>query len=184
MDSQQIMEFLLAMQAKADANEAKADARHEADQAKAEARHEQIMADWRAWREETATVRDKRVNDKHDEMMACQEIEARQGERKPTSRDRKPEAAQRDEVPKVDAEVMPVGEPKRERRRDRKLAAERRRQEPKCGPQNKLVVARRGTTRRAKVARQMENTYFALTAYFNCKLLLIILITLGEAYKL
>jgi hypothetical protein len=44
-------------------------------------------------------------------------------EKKPTSLDRKPEAAQKEEVPKVDAEVVPVGEPKKKRRRDRKLAA-------------------------------------------------------------
>jgi hypothetical protein len=55
---------------------------------------------------------------------------------------------------------MPVGEPKKKRRRDQKLAAEHRRQKPKtstqenCGPQKRLAVARRGTSRRAKVARK------------------------------
>ena len=61
-------------------------------------------------------------------------------EEKPASVDTKPEAAEIEDVPVVDAEVVPVGEPKKKRRRDRKLAAERRRQTPKdttrehCGP--------------------------------------------------
>jgi hypothetical protein len=52
---------------------------------------------------------------------------------------------------------MPVGEPKKKMRRDRKLAAERRRQKPKdltrenYETQKKLAVARRGTIRREKV---------------------------------
>jgi hypothetical protein len=55
--------------------------------------------------------------------MACQEMEAHQEEEEPTSADRKPEAAQQREVSVDDAELMPVGEPKKKRRRDRKLAA-------------------------------------------------------------
>jgi hypothetical protein len=92
--------------------------------------------------------------------MACQEMEAHQEEEEPTSADRKPEAADQREAPVDDAEVMPVGEPKKKRRRDRKLAAENRRQKPKtltrenCGPQKRLAVAHRGTTCRAKVAQK------------------------------
>ncbi|PNE09429.1 hypothetical protein B7P43_G15435 [Cryptotermes secundus] len=77
--------------------------------------------------------------------------------------DRKPEVAQQREVPVEDATVMAVGEPKRKRRRDRKLVAERCRQEPKdrtrekYGSQKRLAVARRWTGHRAKVARQKEN---------------------------
>jgi hypothetical protein len=97
------------------------------------------------------------------ETMACQEMEAHQEEKKPTSVDIKPEAAER-EVPTEDAEVMPVGEPKKKRRRDRKPAAERRCHKPKtstrenCGPQKRLVVARRGTSRREKVTRHTKET--------------------------
>jgi hypothetical protein len=86
-------------------------------------------------------------------------MEAHQ-EEEPTSADRKPEAAKQREVPVDDADVMPVGEPKKKRRRDRKLSAEHRRQKPKTstrenfGPQKRLAVARRGTTRREKVARK------------------------------
>jgi hypothetical protein len=69
--------------------------------------------------------------------MACQEMEARQ-EEKPTSPDRKPEVAQEDEVPTEDATVMLVGELKKKRHRDRKLAAECRRQKPKTSTREKM----------------------------------------------
>jgi hypothetical protein len=49
---------------------------------------------------------------------AYQEMEAQQEEKEPTSADRKPEAAEQREAPVDDAEVMPVGEPKKKRRRD------------------------------------------------------------------
>ncbi|PNF15259.1 hypothetical protein B7P43_G00965 [Cryptotermes secundus] len=101
------------------------------------------QASMKAWREEMAAMRDKWMNTNHNETLTCREMKARQEERKPTSLDRKPEAAQREEVPKVDAEVMLVGEPKRKRRKD-----------PRCGRHKKLAVARRGTTRRAKVAQK------------------------------
>jgi hypothetical protein len=89
-----------------------------------------IQAKTKAWRDEMAAMRDKRMEvdrnaareeaepEQDVKMMACQEMEGRQNERKPTSPDRKPEAAQKGEVPKVDAEVMPVGELKKKRHRD------------------------------------------------------------------
>jgi hypothetical protein len=94
--------------------------------------------------------------------MACQGVEARQEEEKPTSTDRKPDAAQQEEVPVEDAEVIPVGEPKKKRCRDRKLATQHRRQKTKtstrdnCGPQKRLDVARRGSSRRAPTNRKMS----------------------------
>jgi hypothetical protein len=54
--------------------------------------------------------------------MACLGTEARPEVEKPTSTERKPEAEEVYEVPAENATVMPVGEPKKERRRDRKLA--------------------------------------------------------------
>jgi hypothetical protein len=57
---------------------------------------------------------------------------------------------------------MPIEEPKKKRRRDRKLAAEHRRLKPKtltrenCGPQKRLAVARRGSSHRATVAWQKD----------------------------
>jgi hypothetical protein len=95
-------------------------------------------------------------------MMACQEMEAHQEEKKPTSLDRKPEAALKTEVPAENATVMPVGEPKKKRHRDRKLATEHRRQKPKtstrdnCGPQKRLAVACSGLGRRGKVTWHMK----------------------------
>jgi hypothetical protein len=91
-----------------------------------------------------ATMRDKWANNHHNEE-------------KPTSPDRKLEAAQKAEVPAENATVMPVEEPKKKRRRDRQRVAERRLQEPKKvngGPQEKLAVDRRGTTHHVKVARK------------------------------
>jgi hypothetical protein len=60
-------------------------------------------------------------------------------------------------VPREDATVMPVGEP-RKRRRDRKLDARRRRKQQertqkKDGCRKDLVAAHRGTTHRAQVER-------------------------------
>jgi hypothetical protein len=127
---------------KADQEKAEADRRDlkemmkmmHANQAKTETRHKYFLArmdaDWKAWREI--------MNANYDETMACQEIEARQEEKKPTSSDRKPEAAEQREVPAEDAKVMPIGEPKKKRRRDRKLATERRRQKPKEFTMGKL----------------------------------------------
>jgi hypothetical protein len=48
------------------------------------------------------------------EMIACQEMEERPEEEQPTSLDRKPEAAQQEEVPIQDTTVMPVREPEEE----------------------------------------------------------------------
>jgi hypothetical protein len=112
-------------------------------------------------RKETAAVIKPKTEVK---TMACQEMEARQEERKPTSPDRKPEAAEEYEVPAENATVMPVGEPKKKSRRDRKLAAEHRRQKTNtstrenCGPQKRLAVARSGSSRRGKVTRHTKET--------------------------
>jgi hypothetical protein len=84
-----------------------------------------------AWRKEMVAMRDKRMDANHDKTLACQEMEARQDQEQPISRDRKPEAAQKEEVPAEDATVMPVGEPRKKRRRDRQLAAEHRHQKQK-----------------------------------------------------
>jgi hypothetical protein len=87
-------------------------------------------------------------------------MEARPKEEEPTSPARKLEEAQKAEVPAENATVMPVGELKKKRHRDRKLAAECRCQELKDtkkingGPQEKLAISRRGTSHRATVARQ------------------------------
>jgi hypothetical protein len=72
------------------------------------------------------------------------------------------EAAQR-QVPAEDVIVMPVRGPKKKRRNDRKLAAERRRQmkEPSQNQDGCLkqeTVTRRGTSRRAEVAWQTKET--------------------------
>ncbi|PNF24447.1 hypothetical protein B7P43_G09688 [Cryptotermes secundus] len=180
MEPQQMMEFLLAMQAKADAryeeakiNQAKADADRKAMQERTDANmktsHKELLAkleddrqaNMKAWRGEMSAMTDKWGSDSHMETMACQVMEARRDE-EPSSVDRKPEVAQKVEFPVVDAEVMPVREPKRKRRRDRHLAEERRRQKTKDSrreirePQKKLTVAHRRTTRRLEVAQKTQ----------------------------
>jgi hypothetical protein len=154
------------LMAKVDANQAKADADR--------VQMQQLMRTLQAYQAKTDTFLPtmQEMETSHKETaaviepenevntMACQGMEARQEEEKPPSLDTKPEAAQREEVPVEDAEVIPVGEPKKKRRRDRKLAAQHRRQKPNtstqenCGPQTRLAVTRRGTTCRAKVARK------------------------------
>jgi hypothetical protein len=125
MESQQIMELLLAMREEMRAGQEEANI-------KAEARHAQLMADWKAWGEERRASHKKIVPEK--EMTAYRELEAHQQD-EPTSVETKPESAEHQEVPVEDAPRIPVGEPKK-RRRDHKLAADRR-----C--QKKLAVKNR-----------------------------------------
>jgi hypothetical protein len=101
-------------------------------------------------RTETATIIEPETNEV--ETMACQGMEARPEEEKPTSADRKPEAAEEYKAPAENTTVIPVGEPKKKRRRDRKLAAQHRRQKSNtstrenCGPQERLAVTHKGRT--------------------------------------
>jgi hypothetical protein len=70
------------------------------------------------------------------------------------------EAARDQEVPREDAEVLSVGEPRKRRRDGRNLAAQRRQKKEKeriqrnDGYRKNLVAARIGATRHALVARQ------------------------------
>jgi hypothetical protein len=89
--------------------------------------------------------------------MACQEMEERL-EEQPTPLDRKPEAAEQRQVPVEDAELMPVGEPKKKRRRDRKQRNMKNSTRENWGPQKKLAVARRGTSRCMEVAWQKKTS--------------------------
>jgi hypothetical protein len=136
MDMEKLFERLVA---KIDANQAKAEADRKADkeegkaaQVKADADRVQMQEKMEAHRRELKEIMEKIMNANHNEKLACRETtEERLEEKKPTSPDRKPEAAQKAEVPAANATVMPVGEPKKKRRRDGKLAAKRRRQKPK-----------------------------------------------------
>jgi hypothetical protein len=94
-----------------------------------------------------------------ERMMDVNQAALLEGE-EPTSVYMGPEVAHQ-EVPREDAAVMPVGGP-RKRRRDRNPDA-RRQGKPKEETQGKdgcrknLVPARRGTTRRAAVARRRRD---------------------------
>jgi hypothetical protein len=158
MELQQMIELLLK---EIRAIHAKVDADRKKDQ-------EDFLARWdanrKAWREDIRSMRFE-TSIARKETMACQETEARPEEEKmPTLVDRKPEAAKQREAPVDDAKVMPVGEPKKKRRRDRQLAVEHRRQKTNtstrdnCGPQKSLAVARSGLSRRGRVTRHMKET--------------------------
>jgi hypothetical protein len=128
-----------------------------------------MAADSKAWREEMEASR----NARRKETMACQEtMEARLEVEEPASVDTTPEVADDQEVPVEDDEEMPAGEPRKRRRDRRNLTAVRRqkkqernldarrrrkrqeRAQKKNGCLKNLVAARRGTTRRAVVARR------------------------------
>jgi hypothetical protein len=111
-------------------------------------------------------------NDRKETMAFLEKTKARLEVEEPASEDRTPEVAHDEEVPKEDAVVMPVGEPRKRRRNRRSLAAlrrqkeqdqnldarrcrkEQRRAQRKDGCRRNLVAARRGTIRRAQVARR------------------------------
>jgi hypothetical protein len=137
MDTQQMLELLLT---KIDANQEKAEAdrkaTHEDLMAKMEAdraQMEEFMKTLQAYQaktdavplaiQETETSHKKTAAaiepENEVETMACQGMEARPEEEKPTSADRKPEAAEEYEVPAENATVKPVGEPKKKRHWDR-----------------------------------------------------------------
>jgi hypothetical protein len=77
-------------------------------------------------------------------------------------------------IPKEDAAVMPVGEP-RKRRRDRNLAAGRR-QKPKkriqasCESRRRLNIASKKMTRRVTVAWRKRNIFRRIVTQGNCGL--------------
>jgi hypothetical protein len=169
MDTQQMLELLLK---KIRTNQENMEADWKADKEEIEADHkellarleENIQADQRFLKEmmQMMDISHKEIMaeikpGRDLKMMSCQEMEECAEEEQPTSLDMKPEAAQQEEVPEEDAKVMPVGEPRTKRRRDRKMAAQHRRQKPKeftpenCGPQKRMAVTRSGSSRRGKV---------------------------------
>jgi hypothetical protein len=149
--------------AKADENQAKADANREAMLAAIKANGEtttRMAANMGSLRDALkSAIREIRFS--REETMACEEkTEGRLEEvEEPASVDMTPEVAD-EEVPGQDAEVVPAGEPGKKRQDRRHLAAERRqrkeqgRAQRKHGCLKRLVATRRGTTCRAVVARR------------------------------
>jgi hypothetical protein len=107
-----------------------------------------------------------------EETTACQEtIEARlERKEEPASEEMKPEVAHQ-EVPREDAEEMPVGESRKRRRDGRNLAAGRRQKKEqkrtqwKDGCRNNLVAARR-----ASVAWRKINVFRKILTHGYCGL--------------
>jgi hypothetical protein len=161
MELQQIMELLLAIQEEIIASQ------HEMMMARMEANMDSMKA------ELISTIKNFKFNGK--ETMVCQETMEARLEVEPASVDTTPEVVHDQEVPRENAEVMPVGEPRKRCRNRRHLAAVRRqkktdqnldtgrrrkgqkRAQRKDGCLKNLAAARRGTTRRAAVARRRRN---------------------------
>jgi hypothetical protein len=122
--------------------------------------HKEMFAETKPERDmETMACRETtEAHLEEEETMACQEMEARPEEKEPTSSDMKPEAAERREVPVEDAEVMPVGEPKKKRRRTETKRNMKNSTRENFGSQKRLALARRRTSHREKVARQTRET--------------------------
>jgi hypothetical protein len=152
MESQQIMELLLAMREDRKTDQAKSDADRKADR-------EEMLAAIKA-NEGTTARMDAKIGSMHDELKstieegrkdamqsmqaalksaigeikfsreetkACQgNMEARLEQDKPASVDATPEVADDQEVPVEGAEVLSVAEPRKRRRDGRNLAAVRR----------------------------------------------------------
>jgi hypothetical protein len=134
MESQQIVELLPSMQDKMDANQEKMETNRKA-------YHEEMMA---------------MVDAYHERMMAClgkTEADTVKTEPEPGMMQ---STEEHQEIPKGEAAVMPVGEP-RKRRRVRNLAAERRQKRKErtrgnCKSRRKSAAACRKVSRSAKVA--------------------------------
>jgi hypothetical protein len=121
---------------------------------------EAIKARTRAMRENIGTSHKEMVAKTKPERdmvsLACRETtETHLEEEEPTSVDMKPEVPEQREVPVEDAEVMPVGEPKKKMGRDRNQRRMKKRNQEKDRCRRRgLAVTRRGTSHRAKVARK------------------------------
>jgi hypothetical protein len=106
-DRKATQEVLLAMQKNGETTQEEMEAGHKELLAKLEADRQ---ADWKSWREEMAAMR-KGMDSSHKEMvieikperdmktMACRETKEARLEKELTSLDRKPEAAEHQEVP-------------------------------------------------------------------------------------
>jgi hypothetical protein len=186
MEMQQIIEMLERMDASMRANQEKMDA----NQAKMDINLKEMRKEIKSGQEEmrreiksgqaemraiiNAWSSDLKIN--REETMACQEnMETRLEEEKPASMDMTPEVAHEQEVPREDAEVVLVGEPRKSHRGRQHLAAVRRQKEQdrdldvrcrrkeqkqtqrKNGCRRNLVAPCRGMTRRARVARSKQN---------------------------
>jgi hypothetical protein len=156
---QQIMEILAKLNAKMDANQAEMKVDRKAHQARMDAKHKEMMAMLAAH---------------HIRMMAClgkREADTEMAEPDPGMMQ---STEEHQEIPKGEAAVMPVGEP-RKRRRVRNLAAVRRQKQKErirtsCESKRRSTVACRKVSRRAKVAWRKRNLFRTVQTQRNCGL--------------
>jgi hypothetical protein len=141
MESQQIVELLLSMQTKMDANQ------------------ERMETNRKAYQGEMMAV----VDAYHERMMACLGKTEADTEKTEPDPGMMQSTEEHQKIPKKEASVMPVGEP-RNRCRVRSLAAERRqkreeRTQGNRGSRRKSASACRKVSRRAKVAWHKERSH-------------------------
>jgi hypothetical protein len=151
MESQQIVELLLSMQAKMDANQERMETNRKT-------YHEEMMAMLDAY---------------HERMMAC--LGKTEADKEKTEPDPgiMQSTEEHQEIPKGEAAAMPVGEP-RKRCRVRNMAAERRqkrkeRTRENRGSRRKSAAACRKVSRRAKVAWQKRKLVRRTGTQENCE---------------
>jgi hypothetical protein len=173
-DMQRIIEMLEKLVAKQEKAAADRKADNEEMEANIKSWREKIAAETEAIKGRTRVIQEN-MGTSHKEMVAvieprrnmetiaCQEMEAHPEEEKPTSMDRKPEAAEEEEVPVEDAVVKPVNGRKK-RHRGKKQAAERC-EEPEqhtrgtCATRRKLAAACRKVSQRATGARRRREAF-------------------------
>jgi hypothetical protein len=150
MESQQIVELLLSMQAKMDANQ------------------ERMATNRKAYHEEMMAM----VDAYHERMMACLGKTEADTEKTEPDPGMMQSTEVHQEIPKGEAAVMPVGEP-RKRHRVRSLAAERRRKRKERtrgnrGSRRKSAAACRKVSRCARVAWHRKSVIRKIGTQENC----------------
>jgi hypothetical protein len=143
MESQQIVELLLSMQAKMENNR--------------KAYHEEMMA---------------MVDAYHERMMACLGKTEADTEKTEPNPGMMQSTEEHQEIPKGEAAVMPVGEP-RKRRRVRSLATERRQKQKErtrenCGSRRKSAATCRKVSHCARVAWHRKSVVRNIGTQENC----------------
>jgi hypothetical protein len=166
MESQQIMELLLSIQAEDKAWRERMETNRQADRERTETNHDDLI---KTVKEEMRAM----VYACHKEMMACLGKTEADTEKPDPDSGMMQSTEEHQEFAKKDAAVMPVGEP-RKRRRVRNLAAERRQKQKEriritCESRRKSAASCRKVSRRATVAWRKRNLVRKIEIPDNCE---------------
>jgi hypothetical protein len=172
MESQQMMELVLAIQEEINTHTKIMLEEMKANQAKADAHHSKMEANMRSMLAELkCAIKDLKING--EETMACQEKTEVRLEEEPTSVEMKPEVAH-EEVHREDAAVTSVRGLRKQRRGQKQAAG--RCEEPKKlnrgirGSWEKLAAACRKVFRHAAVAWRRINAFRKILTHGFCGL--------------